>query len=400
MALNPGDLAIVAVLGNSGSGGSGDELIRVLATTDIAEGEVVRIYEGTSSTADYIEFTVGVGGVSEGSVLTFVEQGDTVSVDGNATAGVVDGATGNPGSGSDFATNASNDISLVSDGEVIWGIDFDGTFSADHSSVADATAHNLTADPVVILENPEAGATGSGAGENWVFQGTTYEQLDDPAFYAFDSSTQDFNNVNINGTTFGSGAAADTQQGITCFAPGTGIATPSGETCVEDLQVGDIVRTADGRDVPVVWIGRQTVMKQFAREAAQLVRISKGTLGAQTDLFVTGDHGMVVDGYVVNASALVNGSTVSLVPLHQTPDRFTVYHVETADHEVLLANGVAAESFVDYLGRRVFDNFSEVEERVISEMPLPRISAQRLLPASIRAKLSSDESETRLASGH
>ncbi len=37
------------------------------------------------------------------------------------------------------------------------------------------------------------------------------------------------------------------------------IATPDGETAVEALSIGDLVMTASGEQVPVKWIGRQTI---------------------------------------------------------------------------------------------------------------------------------------------
>jgi hypothetical protein len=55
-----------------------------------------------------------------------------------------------------------------------------------------------------------------------------------------------------------------------CFMPGTKIRTPTGEAAVEDLKVGDLVRTADGRAVGIRWIGRQTVHRSSPTSAAFL----------------------------------------------------------------------------------------------------------------------------------
>jgi hypothetical protein len=178
-----------------------------------------------------------------------------------------------------------------------------------------------------------------------------------------------------------------------CFAEGTMIATPLGEKAVEALQIGDLVTTADGRDVPVLWLGRQTVMTCFAGDRARLVRIAEGALDNHTELRVTADHGMIVDGLVINASALVNHDTIDWVSLADLPDRFTVYHIETAAHDVILANGAASETFIDYAGRQAFGNYAEyVElygaERIIPEMVRPRISSARMLPDTLRARLS------------
>ncbi|WP_420325652.1 hypothetical protein [Mameliella sp.] len=71
---------------------------------------------------------------------------------------------------------------------------------------------------------------------------------------------------------------------------------------------------------------------------------------------------------------------------------YTVYHVETEEHDVILANGAPSETFIDYRDRRAFDNFDEYLdlygcERIIPEMPAPRISSARLVPQAIKNRL-------------
>jgi hypothetical protein len=184
---------------------------------------------------------------------------------------------------------------------------------------------------------------------------------------------------------------------LVCFLEGTRIATPQGERAVERLAIGELVLTADGRAVPVKWIGRQCIRHPRVVAAPQLepVRITAGALGdglPHSDLHVTAAHGMVWEGLVVNAGALVNGTTIRFVPLSEMPEVFTWYHVETEVHEVILAHGAPTETFVDYVGRSRFDNHQEYldlygAERIIPEMKRPRISAQRLLPEPLRARL-------------
>ncbi|WP_245890468.1 Hint domain-containing protein [Roseovarius confluentis] len=188
----------------------------------------------------------------------------------------------------------------------------------------------------------------------------------------------------------------DTTPYTYCFAPGSLISTPDGETYVENLQAGANLRTAKGDIVAVKWIGRQTVRRLFAGTSVQPVRIRANAFGdgiPHTDLTVTGDHGMILDGVVINASALVNGTTIDWVPMKDLPDSVTYYHVETENHDVILANGAAAETFIDYVGRQAFDNYAEYvdlygDDRTIDEMPLPRISAARLVPGNIKMRLS------------
>ena len=68
------------------------------------------------------------------------------------------------------------------------------------------------------------------------------------------------------------------------------------------------------------------------------------------------------------------------------PASFNYWHVELENHECVVANGVPAESFIDYVGRSGFDNYDEYlalagADRLIKEMPFARLSARRLLPA-------------------
>ena len=180
-----------------------------------------------------------------------------------------------------------------------------------------------------------------------------------------------------------------------CFAEGTLISTPSGEAKVQDLSNGNLITTQDGRAVPVKWVGRQTLRKWRHGAHMQPVRIRAGALGnglPHTDLTVTADHGMVIDGMVINASALVNGHSIDFVPMDELEDSFTVYHIETEAHDVILANGAPSETFVDAVTRSHFDNYQEYldlygAERIIREMPLPRIASARLVPQEIKDRL-------------
>jgi len=180
-----------------------------------------------------------------------------------------------------------------------------------------------------------------------------------------------------------------------CFGSGTKITTPSGICTVQDLTIGDLICTVDGSNVPVRWIGRQTVQKLRAGPKMQPVRIREGALGnglPHSDLTVTADHGMIVDGLVINASALVNGHSIDWVAMAELPERVTYYHIETEAHDVILANGAPAETFVDIPGRMAFDNYAEYlelygVERIIPEMDRPRIASRRLLPDATRVRL-------------
>jgi hypothetical protein len=148
---------------------------------------------------------------------------------------------------------------------------------------------------------------------------------------------------------------------VVCFAAGTRIATADGETSVEDLAEGDLVVTLTGADrtlAPVTWIGyrRVDLAAHPRRELVAPVRIQRGAFGdnmPHTDLVVSPDHALFVDGKLVVARLLINGMTIT-----QDLDVRAVeyYHVELPQHAILLAEGLPAESYLDTGNRAMFSN--------------------------------------------
>lgn len=177
---------------------------------------------------------------------------------------------------------------------------------------------------------------------------------------------------------------------INCFTAGTRIATPEGPRDVETLQAGDMVLTASGEAQPVKWLGYSHINTRLMHPAkVNPICITAGALGGglpRRDLLISADHAIEIEGVLYNAGTLVNGTTI--YQKSQMPRAgFTYYHVETEAHELLVAEGVPAESYIDYASRDSFDNGDETEARMIAEMPLPRISAARLVPPQVRAAL-------------
>jgi hypothetical protein len=182
-----------------------------------------------------------------------------------------------------------------------------------------------------------------------------------------------------------------------CFLAGTRIATPAGDTVVESLVIGDVVLTADGRTVPVKWIGRQTFSTRFGTpEGRRPVCVSAGALGDNLpirDLRVSADHALLIDNVLVHAGALVNDTTIRRIPLAELGDRFVVYHIETENHDVVLAEGAPAETFIDNVTRRNFDNYAEYETlygacaQPMVELDQPRAMSRRQVPPTIRGRI-------------
>jgi hypothetical protein len=134
-----------------------------------------------------------------------------------------------------------------------------------------------------------------------------------------------------------------------CFRAGTRILTERGEVAVEDLRVGERVRTMlDGTLEPITWIGRREVDCAHHLKPRQVwpIRVAAGAFGPgrpHTDLFLSPRHAVYVNEVLIPIRHLINGSTITQVPM----DRITYFHVELPRHDVLLAQGLPAESFLD-----------------------------------------------------
>ena len=76
------------------------------------------------------------------------------------------------------------------------------------------------------------------------------------------------------------------------------------------------------------------------------VRIAAGAFGSgqpHTELFLSPDHAVYIEEALIPIRHLINGSTIAQVPM----DHVTYYHIELPRHDVVLAQGLPAESFLD-----------------------------------------------------
>ncbi len=149
-----------------------------------------------------------------------------------------------------------------------------------------------------------------------------------------------------------------------CYLKGTHIATPEGEVLVETLKAGDKVLTASGNVATVKWLGYRILYKNRipAKDAKRAFPIlfKKGCIADNVphrDLIISPGHHVSFDGNLVSAMSLVNGT--SIVQLFSLPC-FQYFHVELEQFDILLAEGVPAESYVDTGNRNMFQNAREV----------------------------------------
>ncbi len=147
----------------------------------------------------------------------------------------------------------------------------------------------------------------------------------------------------------------DTRVSLACYVGGTRIATPRGKVPIEHLVEGDLVLNSDNEAVPVRWIGHRHIdCRRHPRpDAVWPVRVSAGAFAAgcpECDLWLSPDHAVFVDDVMMPIKVLINGTTVARVPV----DAVTYYHVELPRHDAILAEGLAAESYLDTGDRAQF----------------------------------------------
>lgn len=147
-----------------------------------------------------------------------------------------------------------------------------------------------------------------------------------------------------------------------CYVAGTRIATERGPVAVERLRRGDRVRTVLGRGyAPVIWTGRREVRCASHPRPHEVwpVRIAAGAFGTGQpvrDLLVSPGHALFVDGALVPAGALLNGSTITQPPC----ETVCYHHFELPTHDIALAEGLPAESYVDAGNRNSFSDAGKV----------------------------------------
>jgi len=85
------------------------------------------------------------------------------------------------------------------------------------------------------------------------------------------------------------------------------------------------------------------------------VRVAAGAFGPrrpQRDLWLSPDHALFLQGVLIPVKYLIDGAAIVQVPV----DTVTYYHVELPRHAVLLAEGLAAESYLEAGDRANFAN--------------------------------------------
>ena len=233
------------------------------------------------------------------------------------------------------------------------------------------TPPTIVADIIDPTDPTITGATEVGTTVTLSFEGTVLGNatVDGSGNWTYTLTGPNFTTIGvgigkvITATASDPGGTATTDVTViaTCYAAGTRIATPQGEVAVEDMRVSNLVMTVSGRTQPIVWIGHRHVdfRNHPNRQRILPVRITAHAFGQglpKRDLLLSPDHLVFVDDVLIPIRHLVNGSSITQIERNT----ITYYHVELPRHDVLLAEGLPAESYLDAGARGAFANHDGV----------------------------------------
>jgi hypothetical protein len=148
-----------------------------------------------------------------------------------------------------------------------------------------------------------------------------------------------------------------------CFLKGTKIRTADGDRKIEDLAVGDLLPTVFGGVCPIRWIGRYRFKRSDPTRAwvtdVLPIRVARSALGPDVphaDLCVTKTHALLIDGVLVAAGNLINGTTITRYDAREL-DELEFFHIKLERHDVIYAEGAPCETLLNVDENAV--NFAE-----------------------------------------
>src|SRR5579875_3330322 len=144
---------------------------------------------------------------------------------------------------------------------------------------------------------------------------------------------------------------------LPCFAAGTRILTERGAVAVEELRPGDRVRTAAGALQPIVWIGTRRVdcRRHPEPEIVWPIRVQAGAFAdglPERDLWLSPDHAVFAEDVLIPVKYLRNGASIT----QECVEAVEYFHIELPRHDILLAEGLPVESYLDTGNRAQFAN--------------------------------------------
>jgi hypothetical protein len=364
LSLTGGTLSVAGSLNNN-DGTVGVTAGRVTASNFTQDAGSLALSGGTITLTGTIGLAATGGTLSVGDGATL--DTTTASLSGTALsiAGQFDDTgtlTGGDGGGT--ITIAPTGSLSIGQGAAAVGIAFSG---------GDGLLDFTSADSTVLTGELTAAISGFDDGSCLIeFGALTYNPLDTASYAngaltiadgATDLVRLTLDSAEQFGTFTLSAGAADQLElaALACFAAGTRLLTDRGAMPVEALAVGDRVVTADGDAEAIAWIGARRV--DCRRHPAALnvrpVRIAADAFGEGMpgrDLFLSPDHAVFAEGVLIPVKHLIDGGAIRQTEVAQV----TYFHVELRRHQILLAEGLPVESYLDTGDRAGFAGGSVV----------------------------------------
>jgi autotransporter passenger strand-loop-strand repeat protein/autotransporter-associated beta strand protein len=325
----------------------GDFYSLQMAPSETFSGDIIYLAGDGSGTTDIIATTSLSAGAGQTVQAPIVFNGATLTVQSGGTAGntVINGGT----------------LDVQAGGIVSGGVTFSGTggtYEIDGTTIPGATVSGVVSGDRFVLSgigfDPSGHADLTGGNVLVISEnGNTYDINLDPG--------QDFTGDFFHLQTNADAITIVTEDTTPCYCRGTLILTPAGEVPVEELKIGDEVVTVSGAARAIEWVGRRGYSGQFVlgRNDILPVRIKASALDdgiPRRDLWVSPNHAMYLEGVLIEAKDLVNGASITQAKQIELVEYF---HLELASHDVILAEGAAAESFIEDDNRGLFHNAAE-----------------------------------------
>lgn len=304
------------ISGNQVTGASGTD------NPDNESGSVLVEIAGPVSRIEIVYENDGIGSESIGVSDVFFEtmqgtdddsltggDGDDVFEYSGGNDTITDFNTGNSGTLGD-GDNTNNDF-----------VDLSGYYDhiselfADHTDDGVLNQSNDGVDGVDYSDNDQFGA-----GDSLTFQG----------------ATGDGSSFTVENT------------GVVCFTSGTAIRTPLGDVLIDDLRVGDLVTTMDNGPQRIRWISRRafTQIELINSPNVRPVLLKRGILGAERDLLVSQQHGLLMTrngDNLARAKHLV--AVMPGVRICNGKREITYIHLMFDAHQIIFAENIPSESF-------------------------------------------------------
>jgi hypothetical protein len=261
--------------------------------------------------------------------------GGSTATDINNLGQIVGNYSGSENGPGDSFLDVDGIFTTIDDPQAVYGTDVEGI-----NNKGQIVGHYVDAD---------------GVAHGFLDSGGSFTTIDDP-----NATAGTFiQGINDEGEIVGYYNDAEGAHGFTaeaaCYRAGTRILTERGELRIEELSVGMKLIAATGESRKLIWIGHRTIdcTRHPRPYDVWPVCVEAGAFGGgrpQRNLWLSPGHSVFVDGVLIPIVRLINGATVAQLSV----DTVTYFHVELESHDVILAEGLPAESYLDTGNRNSF----------------------------------------------